>query len=435
MYPGSDTTDGVPLIKVSDIKNGEVQGKPSFCISREVDDEYKRTRLRGDELLITLVGEPGDCAIATDEMAGWNAARAIAVVKFKNSDLRPWLRFVLLSAPAKHLIGARLNTTVQKTLNLKDIRELGVPLPPAMHRNQIVSVLSSLDKKILLNRRINQTLEAMAQAIFKSWFVDFDPVKAKIAAIEQGQDPLRAAMRAISGKADAELDQMPREHYNQLAATAALFPDAMEESELGEIPEGWKAGILSELCQLNPESWNAKTLPDIVRYVDLANAKNGEIAEIQTVGGKDTPSRARRILKEGDTVVGTVRPGNRSFALVSEPDLTGSTGFAVLRPNASYWLEFVYFVATSGTNIERLAHLADGGAYPAVRPEIVVQENVVLPEQSVAQAFHQHVQPLFARIIVNRNNEKFLAETRDTLLPKLLSGELSVQPIHEEAAA
>ncbi len=199
MYPGSDTADGVPLIKVSDIKNGEVQGKPSFCISREVDEEYKRTRLRGDELLITLVGEPGDCAIATDEMAGWNAARAVAILKLKNPDLRPWLRFVLLSAPAKHLVGARLNTTVQKTLNLKDIRELGVPLPPEICRNQIVSVLSSLDKKISLNRRINQTLEAMAQAIFKSWFVDFDPVKARIAAIEQGEDPLRAAMRAISG--------------------------------------------------------------------------------------------------------------------------------------------------------------------------------------------------------------------------------------------
>ena len=426
MYPGSDTEDGVPLIKVSDIKNGEVQGKPSFCISREVDEEYKRTRLRGDELLITLVGEPGDCAIATDEMAGWNAARAVAVVKLQNPDLRPWLRFVLLSAPAKHLIGARLNTTVQKTLNLKDIRELGVPLPPEICRNQIVSVLSSLDKKILLNRRINQNLEAMAQAIFKSWFVDFDPVKAKIAAIEQGQDPLRAAMRAISGKTDAELDQMPREHHDQLATTAALFPDAMQESELGEIPKGWAAGKLAELCQLNPESWSAKSLPNVVRYVDLANAKNGEIAEVQNMDGVDIPSRARRILRQGDTIVGTVRPGNRSFALVGEANLTGSTGFAVLRPHNPHWLEFVYLVATSEFNIERLTHLADGGAYPAVRPEVVIQEDVAIPTQEVAKAFHQHVQPLFAKIQANRGQALYLAQLRDTLLPKLLSGQLRI---------
>ena len=103
-----------------------------------------------------------------------------------------------------------------------------------------------LDDKIELNRQINQTLEAMAQAIFKSWFVDFEPVKAKIAAIEAGEDAegiTRAAMSAISGKTDEELDQLQAEqpeYYTQLKTTAELFPAAMQDSELGEIPEGWK---------------------------------------------------------------------------------------------------------------------------------------------------------------------------------------------------
>jgi len=158
----------------------------------------------------------------------------------------------------------------------------------------------------------------------------------------------------------------------------------------------------------------------------LANTKNGEISELQIVNGKDIPSRARRILKPGDTIVGTVRPGNRSFALIGEADLTGSTGFAVLRPSTQEWLEFIYLVATSESNIERLAHLADGGAYPAVRPEVVVQENMAIPAQAVAQTFHQYVQPLFAKILANRESAKFLAELRDTLLPKLLFGELSI---------
>ncbi|MER1027811.1 restriction endonuclease subunit S [Pseudomonas aeruginosa] len=310
------------------------------------------------------------------------------------------------------------------------VRELDVP--PKDVQKEIARVLGAIDDKIDLNRRINQTLEAMAQAIFKSWFVDFDPVKAKIAAIEQGQDLLRAAMRAISGKTDAELDQMPREHHDQLAATAALFPDEMQESELGEIPMGWKAGTLTEICQLNPESWSAKTLPGAVRYVDLANTKGGEITGVQNIGGKEIPSRARRILRYGDTIVGTVRPGNRSFALVGEAGLTGSTGFAALRPKVSHWLEFVYLVATSETNIERLAHLADGGAYPAVRPEMVVQEDVVLPTQLVAQAFNQNVQPLFSQILANRKSAILLAELRDTLLPKLLSGDVSVETLTDE---
>ena len=312
-------------------------------------------------------------------------------------------------------------------LNVSDLEKIEVSVPSDLNIQRVIErAVGALDDKIDLNRRINQTLEAMAQAIFKSWFVDFDPVKAKIAAIEQGQDPLRAAMRAISGKTDAELDQMPREHHDELAATAALFPDAMEASELGEIPKGWAAGKLAELCQLNPESWSAKSLPNVVRYVDLANAKNGEIAEVQNMDGVDIPSRARRILRQGDTIVGTVRPGNRSFALVGEANLTGSTGFAVLRPHNPHWLEFVYLVATSEFNIERLTHLADGGAYPAVRPEVVIQEDVAIPTQEVAKAFHQHVQPLFAKIQANRGQALYLAQLRDTLLPKLLSGQLRI---------
>ncbi|KAB8045666.1 restriction endonuclease subunit S, partial [Klebsiella pneumoniae] len=119
MYPGNHTTDGIPLIKVGDVKNGYIDSQPSFCISQEVDEEYKRTRLNGSELLITLVGNPGDCVVVEPHMAGWNVARALAVVRLRDISLREWLRYLLLSKPAKYLIDARLNTTVQKTLNLK----------------------------------------------------------------------------------------------------------------------------------------------------------------------------------------------------------------------------------------------------------------------------------------------------------------------------
>lgn len=431
MYPGENTVDGVPLIKVGDIKNGKVQGRPSFCISPEVDYEYRRTKLSGNELLITLVGEPGDCAIASEEMKGWNAARAIAVVRLADTDLRSWLRYVLLSKPAKHLIEARLNTTVQKTLNLKDIRALGVPVPSKLYRESVTKLLSALDDKIALNCQINQTLEAMAQAIFKSWFVDFDPVKAKIAAIEAGQDPLRAAMSAISGKTSAELDAMPRPQYDELAATAALFPDEMVESELGDVPKGWGVKSISEICDLNPSSWNSKTLPDSVRYVDLASTKNGEIVDIQMVEGTDIPSRARRTLKFGDTIFGTVRPANRSFAFVGEEDLTGSTGFAVLRPKADHLREYLYLAVTTDENIERLAHLADGGAYPAVKPELVIANLLATPNDDLILAFHKTTSVMFVKIIENRHMSLNLAQLRDTLLPKLLSGELSVAELEE----
>ena len=239
MYPGSDSDGGVPLIKVSDVKSGAIASRPSFCISNKVDEEYKRTRLNGSELLLTLVGNPGDCVIVTDEMCGWNVARALAVIRLKDTQLRSWIRYVLASKPAQHLIEARLNTTVQKTLNLKDVREIGIPIPPKEERDSITKTIDSIEKKTLINTKINQTLESIAQAIFKSWFIDFEPVRAKIAAKLEGADPEIAAMCVISGKSEAELKKMPEDDFAELQATAVLFPDELVESELGEVPKGW----------------------------------------------------------------------------------------------------------------------------------------------------------------------------------------------------
>jgi type I restriction enzyme S subunit len=138
--------------------------------------------------------------------------------------------------------GSPVPSTTRAAVYVRDLE-----VPPKEMQVEMARVLGAIDDKIAINRRINQTLEAMAQAIFKSWFVDFDPVKAKIAAKAEGRDPLRAAMTAISGKPDAELDTLPPDQFAPLAATAALFPDEMEESELGAIPKGWRVSKVETL--------------------------------------------------------------------------------------------------------------------------------------------------------------------------------------------
>ena len=331
---------------------------------------------------------------------------------------------------------ARYNSgSAQPSLNRNYIYGMSLWIPSRHIQDQIVRVVHSIDKKIDLYHRINQTLEAMAQAIFQSWFVDFDPVKAKITAKAEGRDPLRAAMTAISGKPDAELDALPPEQYEQLATIAALFPEEMETVAVVEVPKGWALAALSTVCDLNANSWSAKTLPASVKYVDLANTKNGEVIEVQTLEGPHIPSRARRILEVGDTIVGTVRPGNRSFALVGEAGLTGSTGFAVLSPKESYLREYVYLAATVDANIERLAHLADGGAYPAVRPELVVSDALPIPPADLLREFHRISSCMLDHVMEVRRANKSLADLRDALLPKLLSGELSVEALAETAGA
>ena len=437
MYPGSDSDGGVPLIKVSDVKSGAIASRPSFCISNKVDEEYKRTRLNGSELLLTLVGNPGDCVIVTDEMCGWNVARALAVIRLKDTQLRSWIRYVLASKPAQHLIEARLNTTVQKTLNLKDVREIGIPIPPKEERDSITKTIDSIEKKTLINTKINQTLESIAQAIFKSWFIDFEPVRAKITAKQAGQDPELAAMCAISGKNEAELEQMASDDFAELQATAALFPDELVESELGEVPRGWFNTDLSILADLNVQSWTKKNCPEKVTYVDLSNTKWGVIQQTEEFIFENAPSRARRVLKIGDTIVGTVRPANGSYAFIQQENLTGSTGFAVLSPKKEIYAEFIYISSTDEENIKRLAHLADGGAYPAVSYDTVLNTPCILPietvdNDSILNLFHEKVKGFYLLSASKLEENRILENARDTLLPKLLSGELDVSGLQDE---
>ena len=185
---------------------------------------------------------------------------------------------------------------------------------------------------------------------------------------------------------------------------------------------------LGEVANLNPESWSRGNSPDHVEYVDLASTKWGVIESTQHFHWKNAPSRARRVLRPGDTIVGTVRPGNGSYSLIGNDGLTGSTGFAVLRPLHLRFRELVYLSATTLDNIEWLAHRADGAAYPAVRPEIVSETEVAIPtaENSVLDWFSKTVGAFLDKMESAKTESCSLAAQRDALLPKLFSGELRV---------
>lgn len=297
--------------------------------------------------------------------------------------------------------------SAQPSLNRNFLYSIPLVVPGRLEQDGIVEVLQSLDDRITLLRETNATLEAIAQALFKSWFVDFDPVRAK-----------------MEGRAPEGMDE----------ATAALFPNSFEETELGVVPRGWKVGSLADLSTLNPESWTVKTHPESVAYIDLANAKDNEIAKITDYSFDEAPSRARRVLRSGDTIVGTVRPGNRSFAFIYEPpsNLTGSTGFAVLRPLAAENAEFIYLAATQDSSVEHLAHVADGGAYPAVRPDVVAAIFSVIPPSPLLHEFHMAAAPLLAKVSENQRQVHIITSIRDTLLPRLISGQLKLSEARVE---
>jgi len=297
-------------------------------------------------------------------------------------------------------VGKFINVgAVFDSLKCADIPKFRLSIPPLPEQRAIADVLGTLDDKIELNRRMNKTLEAMARVIFKSWFVDFDPVRAKA----EGREP--GVSRVL----------------------ADLFPNRFENSELGDVPAGWVIGTLADVSRLNPETRSRNTGPEEIEYVDLANTKWGSVESTTKYLWNDAPSRAQRVLRPGDTIVGTVRPGNGSYALIANQGLTGSTGFAVLRPDRPEFEEFVYLAATAAESIERLAHLADGAAYPAVRPEVVAATRIVRPLPSVIERFSTAVGPLLRKIALNDRESRTLATIRDALLPRLLSGDIYVK--------
>lgn len=400
------TTSGIPLVTAKIVKNGRIETPTEFIALEDYSAWMTRGLPKAGDVVLTTEAPLGEVAqLSTAHVA---LAQRIVVLRGKPGVLdNTYLRYLLQTAEMQEQLAARATGTTVVGIKQSELRKIAMRLPPIGRQRAVATVLSSLDDKIELKRRMNKTLEAMARAIFQSWFVDFDPVRAK-----------------TSGESAESICQ----RLGLTPELLALFPDSFEDSEIGEIPAGWEVTNLSEFCELNARSWSTKTLPDEVHYVDLANTKNGVIQEVQTLAKSDAPSRAKRILRPGDTAVGTVRPGNRSFALIGSRDvqLTGSTGFAVLSPSESYVTEIVYFVATSDDNIDRLARLADGGAYPAVSPEIILATRCVRPKAEIFKAFHEVSSSLMSAFEANTLANIALANTRDELLPKLLSGELGM---------
>ncbi|MET6718688.1 restriction endonuclease subunit S [Klebsiella pneumoniae] len=204
----------------------------------------------------------------------------------KSEDITPYYLLAWLISSRELLLGKVENTGIGAgKLDTKILQDLDVPVPPKAELLRLELFSKALDDKIILNQNINHTLEQMAQALFKSWFVDFEPVKAKMAVLEAGgsqEDATLAAMAAISGKDAYALAVFEREHpeqYAELKTTAELFPSAMQDSELGEIPEGWSIkpldGIATYQNGLALQKFRPENENDFLPVVKIAQLKKG----------------------------------------------------------------------------------------------------------------------------------------------------------------
>ncbi len=291
--------------------------------------------------------------------------------------------------------------------NLGILRDTTILLPPLSEQRAIARILGSLDDKNELNRRMNATLEELARALFKAWFIDFAPVRAKQASRETG---------------------LP-------AAIADLFPAALVASEVGEMPEGWQVAPLPDAIDVNPPRSLAgvKSAP----YLDMAN--------MPTQGHRPDQWVERVVgsgmkFVNGDTLVARITPclenGKTAFVDFLEDGQTGwgSTEYIVLRPKAPLPPQFAYYLArTEEFRAFAVQNMTGSSGRQRVPAQCLKQYRLVVPPAPVAQRFGEVAQGLMDRIRVNSDQNRTLAALRDALLPKLVSGEVRVSDIASEA--
>ena len=427
VQPGQHDESGVPIVRVNNL-NGGLNLSEVLKVSPEIESKYRRTRLKGGEVLLTLVGSTGQSLVAPDKLKDWNVPRAIAVIRASEEVGAEWINICLQSKEVKHFLDVRANTTVQKTLNLKDVRDIPILIPPKVVKEKIERVALSLVHKAQLNTQINQTLEQIAQALFKSWFIDFDPVKAKIATLQSGgstEDAELAAMGVIAAKAPkelAELKQTKPETYQNLAQTAALFPSAMQESELGEIPEGWRVSNIGNTFKVvmgqspKGETYNTKG-EGVIFYQGRA-----EFGWRFPTPRLFTTAPSRMAVKN-DVLMSVRAPvGDLNIAL---DDCCIGRGVCALRHISGSTSFSYHLLKQLSKEIEKFN--GEGTVFGSINQKDLKALIYVEPSKDILDAFIGKVNSLDEEIEILSIESSTLVGVRDVLLPKLLSGEINLE--------
>ncbi len=312
-----------------------------------------------------------------------------------------FLKYVIGSrAFTEHVTAVQTGTAVPH-ISGGQIRSFEFPLPPLPEQRAIAHILGTLDDKIELNRRMNETLEAIARALFKSWFVDFDPVRAKA----EGRDP-----------------GLP-------AHLADLFPDSIEDSELGEIPKGWRVVKTSDLATFSRDALTPGGFPDEeFGHYSIPAFDDGRRPSVETGGSiKST----KFLVPAGSVLVSKLNPRIRRIWM---PTLDGSrraicsTEFLVMLPRVGVSREFLFCLFASEAFADVFETLVTGtsGSHQRVQPDGLLAMDVAIPGGRLIQEFTDMARPLLVRANSTLAQSGSLATLRDTLLPKLVSGEMRV---------
>ena len=403
-----------PYLRIVDFKDGRIEKSALMFVPDDVFPAIARYTISTKDIYISIVGTIGLVGVIDESLEGANltenAAKICALAEHVDRD---FLAAYLRSEAGQNQIKALTVGSTQPKLALFRIEDIRVPLPPLPEQKAIARILGTLDDKIELNRRMNATLEAMARALFQSWFVDFDPVHAKAAShAPSGMDP----------------------------ATAALFPASFQDSELGEIPRGWDAVTLGSVLEVLETGRRPKGgvsgftfgVPSIgaesiwgigefefgkTKYVPkefFAKMSSGKVQHLDVL-----------LYKDGGKP-GEFRPRVGMFGHNFPFEEFGINEHVFRLRSSSVGQLYLYYSVADPRVLLDFANKGGKAAIPGINQQDVRSALILQPPTAILQKFDEVVGPLVDRMLRNAKESRTLATLRDMLLPKLLSGDLSV---------
>jgi len=394
---------GIPSIMPQNIGDNRVVREGIAQITVEDAERLNRYRVRTGDIVYSRRGDVERRALIRDAEDGWLCGTGCLRVRFGDEHVNPTFASYYLGDPnVREWIVRHAHGATMPNLNTAILAALPFVLPPLPDQRAIAHILGTLDDKIELNRRINATLEAMARALFKSWFVDFDPVRAKA----EGRKP-----------------GLPQ-------PLAHLFPGSFEDSELGKIPRGWTVGPILDHARLmsggtprtdRPEYWDGP--------ISWASAK-----DVSQSHGSILVNTGRTITPQGLEESATQMIPAFCSVVVARG---ATTGRMVLFGRDMAMNQTCYALATTTrtpcalycrlrVEIDALVHAAHGSVFDTITTSTFASSRVVLPARPVLMAFEERIAPAFKRVMGSIYESLNLAALRDALLPKLISGELRV---------
>lgn len=379
----TDNPDDIPLVKGENIGQGEILWDKSRYWPATQFDEYLKLVLKPDDIVLAMdrpwVTAGLKYAIISDrDPVSLLVQRVARIRPLANADAK-FLKHIVGSKSFLEYIKGIMGGTNVPHISGRQIRDYKCRLPDIETQQRISSVLSAYDDLIENNRRRIALLEEAARRLYKEWFVRF------------------------------------------------RFPGHEHVKIIDGVPEGWEPTRLGDIAVTNESSYSAKNLPEHVRYIDISAVNRGEIIINSPIASEEAPGRARRIANHGDVIWSNVRPNLRAYALVMHPDEIDvfSTGFTVLS-SAFLPYSFLYLHTTTDAFVNYLVNHTTGASYPAVRPDDFERAEMFAPPRNLLSAFHEQCEPNFEMMAVLRKKIEQLAKARDLLLPKLMSGAITV---------